>query len=321
MNILITGSSGFIANHIVSNLIKKSKIIGFDLMSRSATTLIFDIKKNINISVLPKKIDLIINLAAIHREPGHQPNEYFETNILGAENICELAEKVKCNRIIFTSSISPYGIQDKLKDENTVPCPNTPYGSSKLVAEKIHIAWQNRDVKNRVLTIVRPGVVFGKGEGGNMSRLVKLIHKNFFFYMGNKDTRKAGIYVKELVNQILWVHEKQQKNKLPKITLFNATMWPNPSILDYVNNIKNVAGIKRFIPSVPFWFLMSFGFIFEFLFKVLGKKNPFSPIRLLKLVRPNLIKPSFLLKNKYKPLYTLKSALEDWKKEDPEVWS
>jgi len=105
-----------------------------------------------------------------------------------------------------------------------VPCPNTHYGSSKLAAEKIHIAWQNRDIKNRILTIVRPGVVFGKGEGGNMSRLVKLIHKNFFFYMGNKDTRKAGIYVKELVNQIMWTHDKQVKNKLPKIALFNATM-------------------------------------------------------------------------------------------------
>ena len=50
-----------------------------------------------------------------------------------------------------------------------------------------------------------------------------------------------------------------------------------------------------------YWFLMSFGFIFEFLFKVIGKQNPFSPVRLRKLVRPNLVKPSFLLKNKYKP--------------------
>jgi len=139
--------------------------------------------------------------------------------------------------------------------------------------------------------------------------------------MGNKDTRKAGIYVKELVNQLLWVHDKQIKNTLPKITLFNATMWPNPSISDYVNTVKKVAGIKRYVPSVPYWVLMSFGFIFEFLFKAISKQNPFSPVRLRKLVRPNLIKPTFLLKNKYKPLYTLKSALEDWKKEDPGTWS
>jgi len=320
MNIVITGSSGFIANYLIE-IFKKDNIYSIDLKKSMNTKFFIDLKKKIQHSKFPKKIDLIINLAAVHREPGHKLNEYFDTNILAAENVAEFAEKVQCNRIIFTSSISPYGIEDKLKDESTVPCPNTPYGSSKLVAEKIHIAWQNRDLKKRILTIVRPGVVFGKGEGGNMSRLVKLIHKNFFFYIGNKDTRKAGIYVKELVNQILWVHEKQVKNKLPKITLFNATMWPNPSILDYVNTVKKVAGIKRFVPSVPYWFLMSFGFAFEFLFKAIGKQNPFSPVRLRKLVRPNLVKPSFLLKNKYKSIYTLRSALEDWKKEDPEVWS
>ena len=321
MNIVITGSSGFIASHFIKFFQKKHFIYGLDINKSSSTNYIFDIRKDINLKGLPKNIDLIINFAAVHREPGHMPNEYFDTNILGAENVTDFAEKVGCKRIIFTSSISPYGIEDKLNDENTIPCPNTPYGSSKLAAEKIHIAWQNRDLKKRILTIVRPGVVFGKGEGGNMSRLIKLIHKNFFFYMGNKNTRKAGIYVKELVNQILWVHEKQVKNKLPKITLFNATMWPNPSISDYVNTVKKVSEIKRIVPSVPYWFLMSFGFIFEFLFKIIGKQNPFSPVRLRKLIRPNLVKPSFLLKNKYKPIYTLSSALEDWKKEDPEVWS
>lgn len=321
MNILIVGSSGFIASHLNFELVKKHNIFGIDKKKSNNTKFLADVRQELILNKLPKKIDVIINLAAVHREPGHKSSEYFDTNILGAEHVCEFAEKVKCNHIIFTSSISPYGIEDKLKDEETIPCPNTPYGSSKLAAEKIHIAWQNRDLKKRILTIVRPGVVFGKGEGGNMSRLIKLIHKNFFFYMGNKGTRKAGIYVKELVNQILWVHEMQVKNKLPKITLFNATMWPNPSISDYVNNVKKVARIKRLVPSVPYWFLMSFGFAFEFLFKAIGKQNPFSPVRLRKLVRPNLVKPSFLLKNKYKPIYSLRSALEDWKKEDPEVWS
>jgi len=289
MKILIFGSSGFIASHFFKMYGDIYEIYGIDILNSNNSNFIKDVRKRINNLSLPKNIDLIINLAAIHKEPGHGPKEYFDTNIQGAENVTEFAEQINCNHIIFTSSISPYGIEDRLKNENTVPCPNSPYGASKLAAEKIHIAWQNRDLKNRVLTIVRPGVVFGKGECGNMSRLVKLIHKNFFFYMGNKDTRKAGIYVKELVNQILWVHKKQAYNKLPKIILFNATMWPNPSISDYVNNVKKVAGIKRFVPSVPYWFLMSFGFVFEFLFKVTGKQNPFSPVRLRKLVRPNLV--------------------------------
>ena len=322
MKILIVGSSGFISYHLIYLLKSFNHVVfGIDLNKKKYTNLVGDVRQKLNSEKIPTKIDLIINLAAIHREPGHESKEYFDTNILSAENVCFFAEKIDCKKIIFTSSISPYGIDDKLKDENTIPCPNTAYGSSKLAAEKIHMAWQNRDINNRFLTIVRPGVVFGKGEGGNMSRLVKLIHKNFFFYMGNKKTQKAGIYVKELVNEIMWVQDGQINNKFPKITLFNAAIWPNPSIEDYAQTICRVSAIKRIIPSVPYLFLLSAGYLFELFFKLFGKPNPFSPVRLRKLVRPNLVKPTFLIKHKYKPLYTLESALADWKKEDPEVWS
>ena len=139
--------------------------------------------------------------------------------------------------------------------------------------------------------------------------------------MGNKNVSKAGIYVKELVSQMLWVHEKQVKNNFPKFILFNSVIWPNPSLSEYVLTVKKVAKIKRLVPNVPFWMLMSLAFFFEFLFRAIGKKNIFSPVRLRKLIRPNLIKPTFLLKNKYRSAYTLQSAFKDWKEEDPEIWS
>lgn len=322
MNILIIGSSGFIAKYFLDYLRKgNNKIIGIDIIKSINTTILYDVRTKIILDSLPNKVDLIVNLAAIHREPGHNLEEYFHTNLLGAENVCDLAEKLSCNRIIFTSSISPYGSSDELKDEYSVPCPSTAYGSSKLAAEKIHISWQNRDKNKRILTIVRPGVVFGKGEHGNMSRLVKLIHKNLFFYMGNKNICKAGIYVKELINQTIWVHEKQIKKKFSKIIVFNATMWPNPSIHNYVTSIKELSNIKSYILNIPFLFFLIPGYFFDLLFKFLGKQNNLSPIRLRKLISPNKIKPSFLLINNYKFLYTLHSALADWKKEDPEIWS
>lgn len=44
-------------------------------------------------------------------------------------------------KVVFTSSIAPYGTAAKLKEETTLPTPNTPYGISKLIVEKIHIVW------------------------------------------------------------------------------------------------------------------------------------------------------------------------------------
>ena len=129
----------------------------------------------------------------------------------GAENVCSWADQVGCNRIIFTSSIAPYGPAEEPKDEQSLTVPVTAYGSSKLAAEKIHIAWQHKDIEDRQLVIVRPGVVFGPGEGGNVSRMIKAVLHRYFFYMGNAQTRKAGIYVKELCHAMIWVLQKQEE--------------------------------------------------------------------------------------------------------------
>ena len=123
-----------------------------------------------------------------------------------------------------------------------------------------------------------------------------------------------------MVDQIIWVNHKQNKNELDKNILFNATMWPNPTIQEYVKTTCKVSNINRFIPTVPYIFLLSLGYLFEYFFKLIGKNNLFSPVRLRKLVRSNLIKPSFLINNNYKFKYSLESAFADWKKEDEDTW-
>lgn len=267
-----------------------------------------------------EKVVLIANFAAVHREPGHKDHEYYETNLLGAENVCAFAEKVNCNRLVFTSSISPYGPSEEVRTESSLPVPATAYGGSKLVAEKIHQIWQARDEVNRRLVIVRPGVVFGPGEGGNVSRLIKAVLGRYFFYMGNRNTRKAGTYVKELCRAICWVLENQNKHN-EKISLFNMSMNPGPSIQEYVDTICDVAGVKRRVPNISYKVLLTCSYFIEFFAKPLNVSHPFSPVRIKKLVRSNNILPQYLLDKGYCYQYSLRTALEDWKNECPDEWS
>jgi nucleoside-diphosphate-sugar epimerase len=265
-------------------------------------------------------VGFIANLAAVHREPGHADWEYFKANLCGAENVTAWAEHVDCDNIAFTSSISPYGISEDVKDETTLPVPVTAYGSSKLAAEKIHLVWQARDAANRKLVIARPGVVFGPGEGGNVTRLIKAVRKGYFFYMANRDTRKAGIYVKELCNAIWWVHQLQlQQGK--GVLLFNGSMNPGPSISEYVAAVKKVAGIRRFVPNVPYLLLLCAAYGIDIITKPLRINHPFSPVRIRKLVRSNNILPNFLINSGYQYLFTLESAMHDWKKDCPQEWT
>lgn len=277
-----------------------------------------DVRRTIDFLV-NEPVSLIANFAAVHREPGHEDFEYYETNLLGAENVCAWAEKVGCNRLIFTSSISPYGPSEEVKDERSLPVPATAYGGSKLAAEKIHQIWQAKDDANRRLVIVRPGVVFGPGEGGNVSRLIKAVLHRYFFYMGNRATRKAGVYVKELCNAMWWVLQ-QQEAKGERVSLFNMSMNPGPSIEEYVNAVCLVAGVKRKVSAVPYPLLLTAAYSIDAIARPLGISHPFSPVRIRKLVRSNNILPTYLVKNGYPYQYTLESAFADWKQSCPEEW-
>lgn len=335
---VLFGGTGFIGTHfarflLTHNFAKTITLVDIEppnkpLWSSTARKVLsdprvrylpIDVCKPIRHADLPDCADLILNFAAIHREPGHEPHEYFETNLKGAENVCQWAEQVNCKTIAFTSSISPYGPTEEQKNEQSTPVPVTAYGASKLAAEKIHLAWQ-RGGEDRRLVIVRPGVVYGPGEGGNVSRLVRSIIKGYFFYVGNQNTRKAGGYVKELCNAILWVLEWQQAQQ-QNVTLFNFSTDPTPTLEEYVNAVCKVAQIKRSPLRVPYPLLLGASYPIAQLSNALGIKQPIDPVRIRKLVRSNNIVPGFLRDAGYPYQYTLEQALEDWKQEKPEDWT
>ena len=254
MNYFITGGSGFIGTHL-TNLLKERfphcHIYNLDIVENSqegkVTYIYCDVRKPIHLEeVTVTEDDVIFNFAAVHRTPGHSDHEYFETNILGAENVTAFAEKYGIRRIVFTSSIAPYGAAENLKEEITVPTPNTPYGISKLVAEKIHTIWQAKNSSERQLTIVRPGVVFGKGENGNFTRLYWGLRGRKFMYPGRKDTVKACIYVKELVCFMLYRLEHHEQG----VELYNCTFEPAYTIEQIVATMNKVTGLNRTAPLI-----------------------------------------------------------------------
>lgn len=335
---VLFGGAGFIGTYFARHLLEQElydKIYLCDLAEPQCPVLLkrlleskfadavefvtCDVRQSITVKT-NESVELIANFAAIHREPGHEAYEYYETNINGAENVCHWAESVNCSTIIFSSSIAPYGIGENVRTENTLPVPATAYGGSKLVAEKIHERWLNKDINSRHLVIVRPGVVFGAFEGGNVTRMIKAVLGRYFFYSGNQETRKAGVYVKELCNAMTWVldhqHEKQEHH-----TLFNMTMSPAPTIEDYVKGISEVSGKKVRIPSIPYPLLLCAAYIIDLLTKPIKIKQPFSPVRIKKLVRSNNIVPQYLRDNGYPYKYSLLTALQDWRAENPDDWA
>ena len=324
MNYIIFGGSGFIGTHLI-HLLKEEvvkpgdKIFDLDIVMPGEEGVVpgiveknegveyirLDVRKPIDFNYDPTQDDIIFNLAAVHRTPGHPDKEYFETNILGAENVVAFAEKQGIRKILFTSSIAPYGAAEELKEEATIPTPNSPYGISKLVAEKIHEKWQVQD-KNRELTILRPGVVYGKGEHGNFTRLYWGIRKGYFFYTGRKDTIKACIYVKELVR---FMKYRMIDNSFTGIDIYNSTFEPAFRIDQICETMMKATGLKRHIFLIPGGLLM---FAARVLGPIGGKKVGIHPDRVKKLMISTNISGKKLAASGYEFHYTFEESICDW---------
>jgi len=300
MNIVI-GSSGFIGTHLCQALTEEN-VIKIDINSATPVDIRnpFDIEGNFDENTV------IFNLAAIHRTPGHPDREYFETNISGAKNVCDFAEKRGIKKIVFASSISVYGTSEEHKTEESLPMPNTPYGISKLLAEHIHREWA-RSSSEHHLSIARPGIVFGKGENGNMTRLYKAMKKRKFAYAGRKDTIKACIYVKDLVRILL----EMAKSSKDGIQTYNCTYFPAPTIEHIAKTMQAATGLNYSIPYIPKTPLMAAASVAG---KLGGLGFGICPERVRKLTISTNISGEKLSKD-YPLAFSLEEAFADWFKD------
>jgi len=323
INAVIFGGTGFIGVHYARRLLAEGRVatvfladikdiqpqfmctdVKDALTAGSIRFLRCDVRDPTSFLSLPESnIGLIANFAAIHREPGHEHNEYYQTNIPGAHNVCAYAERVGCETIVFTSSIAVYQPTEEPKNEDTVPAPISAYGGSKLAAEYIHRMWQTRAPERRKLVIVRPGVVYGPGEGGNVTRMIKMIKKGLFVYVGNRNTRKASIYVKELIAII------EHLLRLPQpVIISNAVVPTPPSMREYVSAVKTASGWRCFVPNLPFPLVLVLSVFVGAFFALIGKKSDINPVRVRKLRRINNIVTKTLPETgymyRYSPLKT-----------------
>ncbi len=315
---IIFGGSGYIGtklseyllNHAIFSTVYIADIKESPLKNNENVIFNFiDVRKPIPISILKHPVEWIFNFAAIHREPGHQSHEYFETNIAGAENITLFAEKVGCTNIFFTSSISPYGPTLSQTDEYCLPQPNTPYGVSKLNAEYIHKIWAEKNNIHK-LVIVRPGVIYGPGDPGNILRMIKAVKKGYFFLPVSPKIKKSYGYVFGLCESIVFAI-----NSSPKIFTYNYVEKDTLPLGKMIETINRNLGTNAKIIRIPMFLLK---IVATILHKIKPNLNGIHPERVKKVARPTHIYPKKLIEMNFEFNYDFEKSLIDWKSKSPQ---
>lgn len=283
MKIAMIGASGFVGTRLIDLLSKepeKYKLKNIDLLPShffNNITTIGDVREQDQMDKELKGADLVILLAAQHRDDVSPVSLYYETNVGGMEVTLKAMEKNGIKRLIFFSSVAVYGLNKNNPDEDHPKDPFNHYGKSKWEAEKVIQKWFETH-SDWNIDIVRPTVIFGERNRGNVYNLLKQISSGKFLMVGKGENKKSMAYVGNIVAFVKFLIDNVKEG----YNVFNYVDKPDTNMNELVAHVSQV--LNKQIPSAhyPYWLGLLGGFGFDLLAKVTGKKLPISSVRVKK---------------------------------------
>jgi nucleoside-diphosphate-sugar epimerase len=307
--IAVIGGSGFIGTRLCRRFEKSKK--KFQIIDKAISgsfperTIIADVRNKKNIEKALENASVIINLAAEHRDDVRPVSLYDEVNVDGARIVCEAATKHNINKIIFTSSVAVYGFSDEEPDENGKLSPFNDYGRTKMLAEDIYKKWQAELPDKRSLVIIRPTVVFGERNRGNLYILFKFISSGYFVMIGNGKNKKSMAYVENVAAFIEYI----LKNKSGVFT-YNYIDKPDYDMNTLVSEVRSLLGFRKSIAfRIPYILGYLVGSILDLISAIVKKNLPLSGIRLKKFCSTTQFESS-ISKTKFIAPVILRDGLE-----------
>lgn len=203
MKVTIIGGSGFIGTRIVDHF---TQFKGYDFRIVDIRdshffndiTTIGDVRNQQQMDSALAGTDLVILLAAQHRDNVTPTSLYYDTNVGGMRTTLRAMERNGVKRILFFSSVAVYGINKDNPDETSPKDPFNHYGKSKWQAEQLLQEWHTMHADWNI-NVVRPTVTFGERNRGNVYNLLHQIQSRHFLMVGNGRNRKSMAYVGNIV--------------------------------------------------------------------------------------------------------------------------
>ena len=277
MKILITGAAGFIGSALVNHLLDSddtTKVINIDNLDpfydvrikegRVADHHVKGLKRyqhfKIDIAdrqslfsaLANEKIDLIIHLAAKAgvRPSILNPDEYVKTNVLGTQNILDLAKLKGVEKIVFASSSSVYGNNTNIPwcEDDLDLIPISPYAATKLSGEKLCQTYSHLYGMN--ITALRFFTVYGPGQRPDLAihKFFRLISENKAIpFFGDGSTKRDYTYIDDTVSGIIGAIKYQGKG----FEIFNLGNRNTVSLQELVNAIGSVMGKEVILEMLP----------------------------------------------------------------------
>lgn len=280
MNILIIGGKGFVAHYLGAALEDTSHQLTFwdskephDSGNFVDVTDLATFKRNVD-------FDVVINLAAEHRDDVIPPSRYYQVNVIGTKNVCDWCEQEGIRKLIFTSSVAVYGFASPNADETAEHAYFNEYGRTKSLAEDVCKKWVSADLASRSLVIIRPTVIFGPGNRGNVFNLLRQVASKKFAMFGDGENVKSMAYVENVAAFIKFCLEAKGGEHI-----YNYIDKPDLTMNELVAHSRGVLFDKYTVGlKLPRLLGVFIGKLADCLSAVMGKKLPVSSLRVTKFM-------------------------------------
>lgn len=302
MTIGIIGGAGFVGSRLASVMDQTNTPYQiFDKVLKGVNYV--DITKPETFKGLPQ-LKAVVNLAAEHRDDVRPLSLYDSVNVQGSRNICDFCRERNINTIIFTSSVSVYGFAPEDTDETGAVNFFNHYGRTKYLAENVFREWYKEDRENRNLVIVRPTVIFGEANRGNVYNLFQQIASGKFVMFGNGENRKSLAYVQNVAEFLDF------STTLKGYRLYNYVDKPDLNMNTLVSTIRKALFNKNDVGlRLPGWLGILAGYGFDILALVTRRRFPISSIRMKKFMATTAFNTS-VAKIGFKPSVDLEEGIK-----------
>ena len=310
MKITIIGGSGFIGTRLMNLLKDESKYTLHNIDLRQShffpeVTQIGDVRKQEEMDTMLAGADAVVLLAAQHRDDVRPVSAYYETNVGGMKCTLRAMEKNGVKRLIFFSSVSVYGLNKNNPNETTTPDPFNDYGKSKWQAEQVLTEWM-KEHEDWNVTIIRPTVIFGERNRGNVDNLLRQISSGQFLMVGDGKNLKSMAYVGNVVAFVRFLLENKTT---PGCEVFNYIDKPDYNMNDLVTLVEQ--SLNKHIPSThfPYWLGMMGGYFFDAIAWLTRRKLTVSSVRVKKFCATTQFDSTKAMNSGFRPPYTIEEGL------------
>ena len=263
MNIILTGSEGFVGKYLRIKLEELNyNVFSIDRIKINRVNYFcFELTNEISSLVSlfkDESIDILIHLAAAKGDYNLKYKDFYRDNVTASDKLINLVKVLNVKSIIMYSTVSVYGHDNKIMSEDASLKPNNPYGATKLESENLFTKWYNLDPNKNRLTILRPSVIYGENNFANMYNLLNQLHKKLPVSIGDGDYIKSMVAVENIVDITIF-----SLNNLDGLQIYNCTDKPYPKLKEVINHISEIQGFSKPKIIIPKWFAYVIGLFFE----------------------------------------------------------